>query len=281
MWLVLRWKAIWLFAAIVAVSLALPFIALLALVPLYWIAADKGLKPATAAAAVLVAARFADFDHWAEPASIAVLGAAVIGSARFVTVRRELLTKNAAAEERLRIARELHDAVGHDVTLMVVQAEALAAVTGDERADAIAAQGRRTMAELSRVLRNEDPERKGLAQLDEVIDGARAAGVPITLTVEGEPRTLPQGLDASAYRIVQEAVTNVIRHAHGAPATVTIRYGADRLRLTIADEGGRSLGMNNGHGLIGISERVSAFGGSMIVDSGGDGHTVRADIPYA
>ena len=149
---------------------------------------------------------------------------------------RELLAEAAANEERLRIARELHDAVGHDVSLMVVQAEALAAVTGDERADAIAALGRRTMGELHRtlkVLRDEAElaPQPGLDDLGGVLDGARAAGVPITLAVEGAPRPLAAGLDASAYRIVQEAVTNVIRHAGGAPATVTVHYGDDALEL--------------------------------------------------
>lgn len=279
--LMLRQNAVPLLVAILAASLVLPFLALLALVPLYWIAADRGLKPAVVAAVALVAAQFTDLDHPLEPVSVAGFAAVTIATARFVTVRRELLARNAASEERLRIAREIHDLVGHDVTLMVVQAEALAAVTGGERADAIAAQGRRTMAELHRVLRNEDPERKGLDQLDEILDGARAAGTPITLAIEGTPRPLSKGLDASVYRIVQEAVTNVIRHAHGAPATVTIGYDEDRLRLSIADAGGRSLGISNGHGMVGLSERVDAFGGSLLVSATKDGHEVEARIPYA
>ncbi|MDA0170217.1 histidine kinase [Solirubrobacter taibaiensis] len=275
-----RRHAIPLFIAIVAVSVVLPFFLLLALVPLYWIAADRGLKPAVAAGAVLTVAQLADLDHWAEPVTCAVLAVATIASARFIAIRRELLGKNAAAEERLRIARELHDAVGHDVSLMVVQAEALAAVTGDERADAIAAQGRRTMAELHRVLRN-DPERKGLDELDTVVDGARAAGVPITLAIEGTPRALTPGLEASAFRIVQEAVTNVVRHANGAPATVTIVYGASALSLTIQDEGGRSTALTNGHGLIGMRERVAAFGGTLDAAPKDRGFEVRAELPYA
>lgn len=228
----------------------------------------------------IVAAQLADLDHPLEPIAIAGFAAVTVGAARFVTVRRELLAKNAAAEERLRIARELHDAVGHDVSLMVVQAEALAAVTDDERADAIAAQGRRTMAELHRVLRD-DPGRKGLDELDEVLEDARAAGVDLTLTIEGTPRPLPPGLDASAFRIVQEAVTNVVRHAHGAPATVTIHYGDAGLRLTIADEGGRSLAISNGRGLIGMRERVAAFDGTLEAGSKDTGYEVRVELPYA
>jgi signal transduction histidine kinase len=274
----LRRHAVVLFAALSAVSLVLPPVAVLALVPLFWLAADRGLGPALAAALVLIALQL---TRWEAMAGIALMAGATIAAARFVTVRRALLARSAAAEERLRIARELHDAVGHDVTLMVVQAEALAAVTGDERADAIAAQGRRTMAELHRVLRD-DPERKGLDQLGEVLDGARAAGVPITLAVEGTPRPLPAGLDASAFRIVQEAVTNVVRHAHGAAATVTVRYDPDHLWLTVADTGGgRSLGMSHGRGLVGVRERVSAFGGSLTVRSGQDGHELTAKLPYA
>ncbi|MDA0183727.1 histidine kinase [Solirubrobacter phytolaccae] len=276
----LRWNAIGVLVAITVASVMLPFLALLALVPLYWLAADRGLRWAVAGAALMVAAQLVSLNHWLEPVSTAVLAAATVTAARFTTMRRELLASNAAAEERLRIARELHDAVGHDVTLMVVQAEALAAVTGDERADAIAAQGRRTMAELHRVLRDDDPERKGLDALEEILDGARGAGIPITLAIEGTPRTLAKGLDASAYRIVQEAVTNVIRHANGAPTTVTIDYGQEQLGLRVADAGGRSIGMSHGHGLIGISERVSAFGGSLVVKEGQEGFVVSAELPY-
>jgi signal transduction histidine kinase len=275
----LRRHAIPLLIAIVAVSLVLPFVALPALVPLYWIAADRGLRPAVAASAVMVLAQLADLDHPLEPVSIAAFAAVTVGTARFVTIRRDLLAQNAAAEERLRIARELHDAVGHDVSLMVVQAEALAAVTGDARADAIAAQGRRTMAELHRVLRD-DPERRGLNQLDRVLDGARRAGTPITLTIEGTPRELPQSLDASAYRIVQEAVTNVVRHAKGAPATVTIAYEEDTLRLTVTDAGGSSTAISHGHGLIGMRERVDAFGGTLHAGPKDRGYQVHAELPY-
>jgi len=136
------------------------------------------------------------------------------------------------------------------------------------------------MAELHRVLRD-DPERKGLGELDEVLDGARTAGLDVTLTIEGTPRALPQSLDASAFRIVQEAVTNVVRHANGAPATVTIHYDDDTLRLTIADEGGRSLAITNGRGLIGMRERVAAFDGTLHAGSKDNGYEVRAELPYA
>ncbi len=179
---------------------------------------------------------------------------------------------------------------------MVVQAEALAAVTGDERADAIAALGRRTMGEMHRtlkVLRDEAAlaPQHGLRDLGEVIEGARQAGVPITYAVEGTPRELAAPLDASAFRIVQEAVTNVIRHGGGAPAAVTIRYGQETLELVVTDEGaGRNGGGGvtaareagaSGHGLVGMRERVAAFGGTLDAGPRADhGFEVRAEVPY-
>jgi len=168
---------------------------------------------------------------------------------------------------------------------MVVQAEALAAVTGDERADAIAALGRRTMGEMHRTLKvlRDDVElapQPGLNDLGGVIEGARNAGVPITYAVEGAPRPLAPALDASAYRIVQEAVTNVIRHAGGAAATVTVHYGEDALELRVSDQGGESHAVNGGHGLIGMRERVSAFNGTLDAGPRERGFEVRAELPY-
>jgi signal transduction histidine kinase len=214
-------------AAGVAVPVGTPFV-FLALVPLY-VLAERSLAHGLAGSAAIMLAQLVKFDHPAELVSSAVFAAATVAAARYVVLRRsasarerELLAGAAAAEERLRIARELHDAVGHDVSLMVVQAEALAAVTGDERADAIAALGRRTMGEMHRTLKvlREDAElgpQPGLSDLDGVIEQARGAGVPITLEVEGAPRELAPALDASAYRIVQEAVTNVIATRAGPP----------------------------------------------------------------
>jgi len=207
-----------------------------------------------------------------------------------------LLAERAVAEERLRIARELHDAVGHDVSLMVVQAQALGATNDDEAVRAataaIADAGRRAMTEMHRtlqVLRDGDggddgaarAPQPGLAALDEVLDGARAAGVPVRIAMEGAARPLDPALDASAFRIVQEAVTNVVRHANGAPATVTIHYDDDTLRLTITDEGGRSVAISNGRGLIGMRERVAAFDGTLEAGAKEHGYEVRAELPYA
>ena len=292
----LRRHPIALLIAILAVGVALPFSTpapFLALVPIYWLAIDRGLTAALIGAAAVVGAEAATMDHYLEPVSAGVFAAGTIGAARFAVLRRagasrerELLAEADASDERLRIARELHDAVGHDVALMVVQAEALAAVTGDERADAIATLGRHTMGEMHRtlkVLRDEaelEPQ-PGLDDLGGVLESARAAGVPISLTVEGAPRELPSALEASAYRIVQEAVTNVIRHAHGAPATVTVHYGEQALELIVADQGGgKSTSNGGGHGLVGMRERVSAFGGTLEAGPSGLGYTVRAELPY-
>ena len=290
----LRRHSIPLLVAILAVGLRCRSGALrvVALVPVYWLAVDRGLRAALVAGALIVVTQVVWMTLWEEPASMAVLVAGTIATGRYMVLRRaaaererELLAEAATTEERLRIARELHDAVGHDVALMVVQAEALAAVTGDERADAIATLGRHTMGELHRtlnVLRDEAPTQPSpsVADLGAVLEGARAAGVPITLAVEGAPRTLPATLDASAYRIVQEAVTNVIRHAHGAPAAVTVHYGDHALHLTVTDEGTDApTKSDGGHGLIGMRERVAAFGGTLTAGPGEHGYAVHAELP--
>ncbi|MDA0166578.1 histidine kinase [Solirubrobacter ginsenosidimutans] len=276
----------------IAVPAAIPWV-FAALVPLY-VLAERDLRHGVAAAAAILLVQLVKMDHPVEPISTVVFSAAVIAVARYRVLQRaaaarerELLFEAAAAEERLRIARELHDAVGHDVSLMVVQAEALAAVTGDERADAIAALGRRTMGEMHRTLKvlRDDADlapQPGLNDLGGVIEDARGAGVPITFTVEGAPRPLPGGLDASAYRIVQEAVTNVIRHAGGAAAAVTVHYGDDALELRVTDEGGEPSDTNGGgHGLVGMRERVAAFNGTLQVGPrAGHGYEVRAELPY-
>ena len=153
---------------------------------------------------------------------------------------RELLAEAAAAEERLRIARELHDAVGHDVSLMVVQAQALGAT--DERIREADGRDRRPRpphdgrpASHAACAARRRGRRKstgpGLAELDELVDVARASGLPITVVVDGAPRDLAPLVDQSAFRIVQEAVTNVVSHADRAPATITLRYGDRALEL--------------------------------------------------
>ncbi len=300
---VLRRHSVPILAAILvagaAIPVSTPFV-LLALIPLYGVASNRSLRTAIVAGAAVVAASVTWSYAWGESrasdgVTTAVLAAAVIAAGVAVAGRRAgakreraLLAERAATEERLRIARELHDAVGHDVSLMVVQAQAVAATSEEpqtrEAVDAIADLGRRTMAEMHRTLRalRDEPSLQptpGLSSLGDVVDGARAAGVPITLTVEGAPRALAPALDASAYRIVQEAVTNVVRHAGGAAAAVTVHYG-DALELTIADQGDPSPAGRQGHGLIGMRERAELFGGTLAAGPGERGFVVRATLPY-
>jgi signal transduction histidine kinase len=209
---------------------------------------------------------------------------------------RELLASQAVAEERVRIARELHDVVAHNVSLMVVQAQAVGAVTSDERErgalDQIAALGRQGLAEMHRmlgVLRPGDDAveadlapQPGVGDLEALVEQARGAGLEVVLTVEGEPRPLPAGVDLSAYRIVQEALTNVVRHSGSKQAAVTIRYGAAGLDLSVVDEGrGPSSNGHGGHGLVGMRERVALFGGELSAGPGpgGRGYAVRAVLP--
>jgi DNA-binding NarL/FixJ family response regulator len=148
----------------------------------------------------------------------------------------------------VRIAQELHDVVAHNVSLIVVQAQALGATARDERVteatDGIADLGRSTMTEMHRTLKllraGAEPElapQPGLGELEGLLERARGAGVGIDLTVEGEPRPLSQSVELSAYRIVQEALTNVVKHAGRAHTTITLGYRPDALELTIADRG--------------------------------------------
>jgi DNA-binding CsgD family transcriptional regulator len=153
------------------------------------------------------------------------------------------LPRPAGDRAGVRIAQELHDVIAHNVSLIVVQALALGATHGDESVtdatDGIADLGRRTMAEMHRTLRllrarDDAPEfapQPGLADLDELLARSRAAGLPVELAVEGAPRRLAQSVDLSAFRIVQEALTNVVKHAGRARTAVTIAYGPEALEV--------------------------------------------------
>jgi signal transduction histidine kinase len=206
---------------------------------------------------------------------------------------REERVRSATAQERARIARELHGAVAHAMSVIVVQAEAAEEVLGpdSERArvplQRIQRLGRDGLTEMRRllgVLRQDiEPElapQPGLEAMEQLVDQMCAAGLPVTLTVEGPPRPLPAGVDISAYRIVQEALTNTLRHAHASRATVVVRYG-DPLELEIADDGvGGSRRAGAGHGLVGMRERVSLYGGELELDTrNGHGFRIRATLP--
>jgi signal transduction histidine kinase len=206
---------------------------------------------------------------------------------------RELLAERAVSEERVRIAQELHDVVAHNVSLIVVQAQALGATARDERVteatDGIADLGRSTMTEMHRTLKllraGAEPElapQPGLGELEGLLERARGAGVGIDLTVEGEPRPLSQSVELSAYRIVQEALTNVVKHAGRAHTTITLGYRPDALELTIADRGDLPpQATAGGHGLVGMRERAALFGGTLTAGPrAGRGFEVRALLPY-
>jgi signal transduction histidine kinase len=210
--------------------------------------------------------------------------------------QREEQAQQAVAEERGRIARELHDVIAHGVSVIVVQAQAGPHLVSDpERVigvfRAIESSGREGLVELRRmlgILRSEDEQlaigpQPGLASLQSLVEQVRASGLPVELRIEGEPVHLPAGVDLSAYRIVQEALTNVVRHAGDAAAEVVIRYGALELELDVVDDGrGPAMRVNgSGHGLIGMRERVALYGGTLEAgtrDSGG--YAVRARLPF-
>jgi signal transduction histidine kinase len=211
---------------------------------------------------------------------------------------RELEQARAIAEERRRVARELHDVLAHDLSVMVVQSGAARRVLdGDPAAAADAARliertGREALAELRHLF---GPARRGegeplegtpgVARIDRLADRARAAGLPVDLLVEGEPRSLPPGVDLAGYRVVQEALTNSLKHAGPAKARVTVRYEADCLRLEVVDDGlgdgpaPDHLG-GSGHGLLGMNERVALYGGELEAGRAPEGgFRVRAALP--
>jgi signal transduction histidine kinase len=179
----------------------------------------------------------------------------------------------AVAEEQARIARELHDVIAHNVSVMVVQAAAANDVfdARPERArealHAIEATGRTALAELRRLLgavRGDYAPQPGLDRLDELVAQVRAAGLAVAVSVEGAPHVLPAGVELSAYRVVQEALTNTLKHAGATRADIALRYRDDELDVEVRDDGGGTgNGDGAGHGLIGMRERVTAFGGSL------------------
>ncbi len=205
--------------------------------------------------------------------------------------------ERAAAEERARIARELHDVISHDVSLMVLQASVERRVHKGDVPTAqtlanIESTGREALAELRRMLgvlrKDEDgtPLRPqpGLAQLPELVEQARTAGVLVELVIDGQPLAIPPGLDIAAYRIVQESITNAAKHAAGTTVTATLRYRADSLEIDVVNGGGSQAATmqlpRGGHGLVGMRERVALFGGSLEAAPDDDGgFRVRARLP--
>jgi signal transduction histidine kinase len=207
----------------------------------------------------------------------------------------------AAAQERTRIARELHDVVAHHVSLMAVQAEAATSLLPGRPAEAarsveiIASTARQALTELRRLLgvlrgpsdRLETSPSMSLGELGPVLDQVRGAGLPVELTVLGTPGTLTPGIDLTAYRIVQEALTNTIRHAHASQAAVTLCYEPGYVTVSVTDSGPAANGsamtgqaLSGGFGLAGIAERVASCGGNLTVGpTGGGGFAITARLP--
>ncbi|MET0459794.1 MAG: sensor histidine kinase [Ilumatobacteraceae bacterium] len=206
-----------------------------------------------------------------------------------------LAAERAAADERLRLARELHDVAAHHVSVIALHAEAGQSLLPDDPAragDAFAVIGdvaRTTLTELRRVvgvLRDDAgaprAPQPGLRNLPALVAEVGQAGVPVTLHVTGAPRPISGAVDASAYRIVQEALTNVLRHAAAAHAEVTVTYAADTVSVEVLDDGKGPAGDGAapGHGLVGMRERAAAFGGSLTAAARpGGGFAVSARLP--
>lgn len=207
---------------------------------------------------------------------------------------RDQQAELATAAERARITRELHDVVAHGLAVIVMQAQGGAAAFAKRPADTLAAldtivaTGRASLADIRHVLstsgQTDDPARPvpGLAQLPRLIDQVRQAGTPVELHINGSPRPLPTAVDVSSYRIVQEALTNTMKHAGpGASAKVTVSYRTNELNIDATDNGtSKPTSGDSGNGLKGMRERAALLGGEITAGPGPDGgYVVQARIP--
>ena len=214
----------------------------------------------------------------------------------------DTLREQAATQERARIARELHDVVAHHVSMVAVQAETARLTTpgmpleGQERLAAIGDTARDALTEMRRLLgilradaadEAERAPQPGLGRLDELLDGARDAGTSVRVAVHGDVVALPPGIDLTAYRIVQEALTNARRHAPGAIVDLELRFAPDVLRVLVRDDGPgpaeHGPAHPSGHGILGMHERVAMVGGTLRIGAGrsGSGFAVEARLPIA
>jgi signal transduction histidine kinase len=226
--------------------------------------------------------------------------AAVESRAEVLEQDSEARAREAVADERSRITRELHDIIGHTLNLIVVQAGAARTVFKSrpdqalESLSSIETTARQSLSDMERMLGILGPSQSdeipfspqpGLGQVDRLAEQFTDAGLPVEVNVAGEPHNLPTSLDLSAYRIVQEALTNALKHAGPAKARVAISYLADKLELDIVDDGQGSDDDGNkavgGRGLIGMRERVSLFGGELDVAPASEGgFRVHASLPF-
>ncbi|HSP38579.1 MAG TPA: histidine kinase [Frankiaceae bacterium] len=225
--------------------------------------------------------------------------ASVLDRAVRLERERDQQARLAATAERTRIARELHDIIAHNLSVMVALADGAAIANAREPEQAsgamqqVSATGRQALSEMQRLLGvlREDAEpsdrapQPDLSQLDELLAQTRKAGIPVRLTVQGTPVCLPPTQEAAIYRIIQEALTNVLKHAVGASdVAVLLRWTARALFLEIADDGEATIAVRDrisaGHGLSGMTERISLFGGKMSAGPhSGRGWSVRAELP--
>jgi signal transduction histidine kinase len=211
--------------------------------------------------------------------------------------RSEEEARAAVEEERSRITRELHDVLAHSVSVMTVQASAVRRLLKPEQERereallTVEETGRQALAEMRRmvgIMRSEHEvaalaPQPGLGTLPQLVEQVRQSGLPVELSVEGRPVALPAGVDLSAYRIVQEALTNALKHAGPAHAWVSVRYAADDVEIEVENDGeSESAGDGAGHGLVGMRERVALCGGEL--HSGprpGGGFKISARLPVA
>jgi len=208
---------------------------------------------------------------------------------------REAAARIAVAEERARIARELHDIVAHAVSVMVLQVGAVRhklpqALAEDRQAlEGVEQAGRAALAEMRRLLgamRHDGQEleltpQPGLDGLDSLLEEVGRAGLPVQLHLDGDPFPLPRAMDLSAYRIIQEGLTNALKHAQASHADVTLRYRTDELQIEVRDDGnGTATNDGLGHGLVGVRERVNIYGGEMTAGTAtGGGFILGARLP--
>jgi signal transduction histidine kinase len=209
---------------------------------------------------------------------------------------REERARAAVAEERARIARELHDVVGHSVSVMTVQASGVRRLLRPDQERereallVVERTGREALAEMRRmvgVLRRPEEApalapQPSLEHVNRLVEQARDSGLPVELRIDGDAIQLPAGVDLTAYRLVQEGLTNTLKHAQATRAEVLVSYGEDHIEVTVTDDGtGVGNGDGGGHGLVGMRERVSVYGGEL--DAGpqhGGGYRLRAKLPF-
>ncbi|WP_435284422.1 sensor histidine kinase [Streptomyces koelreuteriae] len=275
------------------------------LVVVYTIAASASARKRLLTAGVLLAA--VPVGVWLNTRSVRELTfTLIVFTAAYVFGRltdarqraHRVEAERAAARERARIAREMHDILSHAVSLMIVQAEAgpVAVRTAPERAeaafDAISATGRDAMTQLRRmlgVLREGDDDgaaprepQPGLAELPALLDRVRAGGLDVTYGTAGDVRPVPEAVAATVFRIVQESLTNTVRHAGAHTVAVRLTYRSGDLDVRVTDDGRGTQGSRSGgHGLIGVRERAAAHGGTAVAGAGpgGRGFEVRVTLP--